>query len=210
MRPALKLAAAQWEQPSCAAELRDSRQLVLATVSQQSQSGFWTLQKLLPLFPPSHWKLPSSLGWWNRDGNMYLSRRQPGNAQVQQVAQGRWAGAGVRVYFISVPNCCVKPLEGFEWDTSCPDLCGDRRGLPQCPARLPGRASSAPRHGHPGESAVPCPSARQVPGCLRQPLSPGSPAGALLRRMCSSRDVAAWGRTCSSLSCSPVLNGART
>lgn len=36
MRPALKLAAAQWELPLCAAELQDSRRLVIAAVSQQS------------------------------------------------------------------------------------------------------------------------------------------------------------------------------
>lgn len=36
MRPALKLAAARWELPLCAAELRDSRRLELAVVSQQS------------------------------------------------------------------------------------------------------------------------------------------------------------------------------
>lgn len=54
----------------------------------------WILWKMLPLFPPSHWKLPSSLGWQNRDGNMDLSHREPGTARVWQAAQGRGTGAG--------------------------------------------------------------------------------------------------------------------
>lgn len=46
----------------------------------KAEVGFWTLRKLLPSLPTSHWKLPSSLGWWNRDGNTDLSCREPETA----------------------------------------------------------------------------------------------------------------------------------
>lgn len=147
---------------------------------------------------------------WEHGIELQRARDCPSSAGSAGEKGRSRAEPGARVYFISVLICHTKPLQGFEWDTSCPYLRGDRLGLPQHLARLPSRASSAPHHSHPGESAALCPSAMRVPGGSCQPLFPGSPAGALLHVMCSSRNVAAWARTCSSLSCSSVLNGART
>lgn len=84
-RPALNLAAARWEQPSRAAELRHSRWLVLVSVFQQSQSGFGSCRSC-----SHHSPLPTgSLGWWNRDGDTDLSSREPGTAHVPQEALAR-------------------------------------------------------------------------------------------------------------------------
>lgn len=112
----------------------------------------------------------------------------------------------MRICLISVPNCCMKPQQGFGRDMSCLDLCRDRWQLPQCPARLPGRASFPLCYSHARESVVPCASFTHAPGGSHRPV-PQLLMDALLHRMCSSSKVASWTGTFSSIL---VLNRART
>lgn len=75
----------------------------------KAQVGFWALQKSLPLLPISHWKLPSSLGWWNRAGNTDTSHREPGIARVRRrrmregQEQGRAGSEGLFHFCAKVP-----------------------------------------------------------------------------------------------------------
>jgi len=143
-RAALKPAAAQREQPSsfprfpatCACH-------GFATKPKQ----FWTLWKVLPLLPASRWKLPSSLGWWNRDGTMDLSHREPGTARAWHEAQGRGAGAGQsqRQGFISfLCQIAYEPCRGLSGTRAARPCVGTEWG---CPSAWPGR---------PAEPALPC------------------------------------------------------